>query len=100
MARALRHGGVLQHPLGPARERRLRRTAQAAGPEPGDPHFLDPHRRQRCSAARGLMEDAIALMAAGKVRAPRATRMPLAEARRAHELLDRGGSLGKLVLIP
>lgn len=49
---------------------------------------------------RGLMEDAIALMAEGKVRAPRATRMSLAEARRAHELLDHGGSLGKLVLIP
>lgn len=49
---------------------------------------------------RGLMEEAIALMAAGKVRAPRATRMPLAEARRAHELLDSGGSLGKLVLVP
>ena len=49
---------------------------------------------------RGLMEEAIALMAAGKVRAPRATRMPLVEARHAHELLDSGGSLGKLVLIP
>ncbi|RTQ32858.1 alcohol dehydrogenase [Variovorax gossypii] len=59
-------------------------------------HTVDSDIVQR----RGLMEDAIALMAAGKVRAPRATRMPLAEARRAHELLDRGGSLGKLVLIP
>ncbi|WP_418120966.1 zinc-dependent alcohol dehydrogenase family protein [Variovorax sp. NFACC29] len=59
-------------------------------------HTVDSDIAQR----RGLMEDAIALMAAGKVRAPRATRMPLAEARRAHELLDRGGSLGKLVLIP
>jgi len=49
---------------------------------------------------RGLMEEAIALMAAGRVRAPRATRLPLAEARHAHELLDRGGALGKLVLVP
>ncbi len=59
-------------------------------------HTVDGDIAQR----RGLMEEAIALMAAGQVRAPRATRMPLAEARHAHELLDRGGSLGKLVLIP
>jgi NADPH2:quinone reductase len=59
-------------------------------------HTVDADIAQR----RGLMEQAIALMAAGQVRAPRAMRMPLAEARHAHELLDRGGSLGKLVLIP
>jgi len=59
-------------------------------------HAVDADVAQR----RGLMEQAIALMASGQVRAPRATRMPLAEARRAHELLDNGGSLGKLVLVP
>ena len=59
-------------------------------------HTIDSDMEQR----RGLMEEAIALMAAGRVRAPRAVCVPLAEARRAHELLDRGGSLGKLVLIP
>ena len=59
-------------------------------------HAVDADVAQR----RGLMEQAIALMASGQVRAPRAMRMPLAEARRAHELLDSGGTLGKLVLIP
>ncbi|CAN5493149.1 zinc-dependent alcohol dehydrogenase family protein [soil metagenome] len=59
-------------------------------------HTVDADIAQR----RGLMEQAIALMAAGQVRAPRAMRMPLSDARHAHELLDRGGSLGKLVLIP
>jgi len=59
-------------------------------------HAVDADVAQR----RGLMEQAIALMASGQVRAPRATRMPLADARRAHELLDNGGSLGKLVLVP
>jgi NADPH2:quinone reductase len=59
-------------------------------------HAVDADVAQR----RGLMEQAIALMASGQVRAPRATRMPLAQARRAHELLDNGGSLGKLVLVP
>ncbi|OJT98724.1 MAG: hypothetical protein BGN90_04340 [Acidovorax sp. 65-7] len=59
-------------------------------------HAVDADVAQR----RGLMEQAIALMASGEVRAPRAMCMPLAEARRAHELLDSGGTLGKLVLIP
>ncbi|MDN8611648.1 zinc-dependent alcohol dehydrogenase family protein [Variovorax ginsengisoli] len=59
-------------------------------------HTVDADVAQR----RGLMAQAIALMASGQVRAPRATRMPLAQARRAHELLDNGGSLGKLVLVP
>lgn len=59
-------------------------------------HTVDADVAQR----RGLMEQAIALMASGQVRAPRATRMPLAASRRAHELLDSGASLGKLVLVP
>lgn len=59
-------------------------------------HAVDADIAQR----RGLMEQAIALMASGQVRAPRATRMPLAQARQAHELLDSGATLGKLVLIP
>lgn len=59
-------------------------------------HAVDADIAQR----RGLMEQAIALMATGQVRAPRAMRMPLAQARQAHELLDSGGTLGKLVLIP
>lgn len=59
-------------------------------------HAVDADITQR----RGLMEEAIRLMASGSVRAPRAMRMPLAQARQAHELLDSGGTLGKLVLIP
>jgi NADPH2:quinone reductase len=59
-------------------------------------HTVDNDRAQR----RGLMESAIALMAAGKVRAPAAMRLPLSDASRAHELLDSGGSLGKIVLVP
>lgn len=59
-------------------------------------HAVDADITQR----RGLMEEAIRLMASGSVRAPRARRMQLAQARQAHELLDSGGALGKLVLIP
>ena len=59
-------------------------------------HAIDNDRAQR----RGLMEEAIQLMASGQVRAPTAIRLPLAEARHAHELLDSGSSLGKIVLFP
>lgn len=59
-------------------------------------HAVDADITQR----RGLMEDAIRLMASGSVRAPRAMRMQLEQASQAHELLDSGGTLGKLVLIP
>ncbi|MFA5058856.1 MAG: zinc-dependent alcohol dehydrogenase family protein [Opitutaceae bacterium] len=59
-------------------------------------HTFDQDRAQR----RGLMESAIRLMAAGHVRAPRTTLMPLADVRHAHELLDAGKTLGKLVLKP
>lgn len=59
-------------------------------------HAVDADITQR----RGLMDEAIRLMASGSVRAPRAMRMQLAQARQAHELLDSGSTLGKLVLIP
>ncbi|MGM9491543.1 zinc-dependent alcohol dehydrogenase family protein [Ideonella sp. YS5] len=49
---------------------------------------------------RALMFAAIDAMASGAVRAPEATVLPLAEARRAHELLDAAGTVGKLVLHP
>jgi NADPH2:quinone reductase len=59
-------------------------------------HALDSDTAQR----RGLMEKAIDLMASGRVRAPRATRFSLDEARHVHELLDQGQTLGKIVLHP
>lgn len=49
---------------------------------------------------RGLMQHAIDLMAGGEVQAPPATVLPLAQARRAHELLDDARFTGKLVLHP
>lgn len=59
-------------------------------------HTVDADAAQR----RGLMASAIALMADGRVRAPRATHFALADARHVHELLDRGETLGKIVLHP
>jgi len=54
----------------------------------------DPVRR------RGLMQAGIDAMAAGRVRAPQATVLPLAEARQAHALLDAPDTVGKIILHP
>lgn len=54
----------------------------------------DPLRR------RALMQAAIDAMAAGEVRAPQATVLPLSEARAAHALLDAPDTVGKIILHP
>ena len=54
----------------------------------------DPVRR------RGLMQASIDAMAAGRVRAPQGTVLPLAEARQAHALLDAPDTVGKIILHP
>lgn len=59
-------------------------------------HTLDHDRALR----RRLMERAIELMAAGKLRPPAPTLMPLAEAARAHEMMEAGRTIGKVVLVP
>ncbi len=59
-------------------------------------HTLDHDRELR----RGLMERAIELMAEGHLRPPPPTVLPLAEAARAHELMEAGKTLGKIVLAP
>jgi len=59
-------------------------------------HSLD----QVPGTRRALMERAIALMAAGRLRPPPPTVLPLAQARQAHEMLEAGQTLGKLVLRP
>ncbi len=42
----------------------------------------------------------LALLKQGKIKPLIARRLPLEEARRAHEILGRGGVLGKIVLLP
>lgn len=49
---------------------------------------------------RALMQRGIDLMAAGRLRPPPPTLLPLADARRAHELMEAGKTLGKVVLLP
>lgn len=59
-------------------------------------HTFDANVDQR----RALMQSAIELMAGGHVRAPQATLLPLFQARQAHELVEGGHTMGKIVLKP
>jgi NADPH2:quinone reductase len=59
-------------------------------------HTFDEDTQRR----RALMQGAIDLMAAGHVKAPAPTLIPLTEARHAHVLLDTGKITGKIVLQP
>jgi NADPH2:quinone reductase len=59
-------------------------------------HSFDEDRAQR----RSLMASAITLMAAGHVRAPQTLLLPMTDVRRAHELLDSGQTMGKIVMQP
>ncbi len=46
-----------------------------------------------------VLPDLLALLAAGELRPVVAARIPLSEAAKAHELLERGGHAGKIVLV-
>jgi len=59
-------------------------------------HTLDHDRELR----RGLMARAIELMAAGRLRPPPPTVLPLAEAARAHDMMESGRNVGTIVLAP
>lgn len=59
-------------------------------------HTLDHQRGLR----RALMERAIGLMAAGRLRPPPPTLLPLVEAARAHQMMEGRSTLGKIVLVP
>jgi NADPH2:quinone reductase len=59
-------------------------------------HTFDEVREDR----RALMREAIDLLASGACKAPAAHVLPLDSIRQAHELLDAGASLGKIVLVP
>jgi NADPH2:quinone reductase len=73
-----------------------KRAGKSLGVRTYSIHTVDTERELR----RGLMERAIELMAAGRLRPPPPTVLPLTDARRAHELMEAGKTLGKIVLTP
>src|SRR5262249_26215513 len=54
----------------------------------------------RVEGRRAGMRALIDMLAAGKLRPRIHARLPLAEAARAHEMLERGEPLGKVLLVP
>ena len=73
-----------------------KRAGKSLGVRSYSIHALDHDHMLR----RALMERAIELMAAGRLRPPQPTVLPLAQAARAHELMEAGHTMGKLVLAP
>ena len=73
-----------------------RRQGRCLGVRVYSIHVLDRQRELR----RALMERAIELMAAGRLHAPPPTVLPLAEAARAHEMMEARRTMGKIVLRP
>lgn len=59
-------------------------------------HTFDENESNR----RHLMQEAISLMSIGKIRAPLPTLMSLSEVVKAHIILDKGETLGKIILNP
>jgi NADPH2:quinone reductase len=59
-------------------------------------HVFDRHPDTR----RRIMRNVIELLANGAIKPAIGVRLPLSDARRAHELLDAGQALGKILLIP
>jgi len=60
--------------------------------------LLTPDLSKEHTWYRQTLAELLALLAAGKINPIVAARLPLAEATRAHELLERGGYAGKVVL--
>ncbi len=73
-----------------------KRAGRSLGVRSYSIHTLDRNRALR----RSLMERAIGLMAAGRLRPPAPTILPLAQAARAHEMMEAGRTVGKVVLVP
>lgn len=73
-----------------------RRLGKSLGVRVYSIHTLDEQPVLR----RALMQRGIDLMAQGRLRPPPPTLLPLSQARRAHELMEAGTTLGKVVLLP
>ena len=90
------YGQLDGHPTGDVLGAMRRRMGDSLGLRMFSMHLFDQDRRRR----REATEELLRLLAAGKIRPAISTRLPLAEAARAHTLIESGQVQGKLVLKP
>lgn len=90
----------LQHRERPPERRRLQRIAQAPRAKLGDPDDLHPCSRCGCNTAARPDGACHRTDGVWSESAPSCRHFNLSQAREVHELLDSGGTLGKLVLPP
>jgi len=64
------------------------------------PYSIQWLKRLRPTAFREDLSTLLHLLAKRQLRPLVAARLPLSQARRAHELLSKGGVIGKIVLVP
>jgi NADPH2:quinone reductase len=90
------YGQLDGHPTGDVLGAMRRRMGDSLGLRMFSMHLFDRDRRRR----REATEELLRLLAAGKIRPVISQRLPLAEAARAHVLIESGQVHGKLVLKP
>src|SRR5580704_11772641 len=91
---------VLYGGLGGKAQLDLASTLRAGGNSPAIRHFTIHTWDRLVEERRAGMRAVIAMLAAGKLNPRIHARLPLAEAARAHEMLESGAVLGKLLLRP
>jgi NADPH2:quinone reductase len=90
------YGQLDGHPSGDVLGALRRRMGDSLGLRMFSMHVFDRDRRRRREATEKLLR----LFAAGKIKPVISVRLPLAEAARAHGMIEKGQVLGKLVLKP
>jgi NADPH2:quinone reductase len=90
------YGKLDGDPTGDVLEAMHRRIGDSLGLRIFSMHVFDRDRRRRREATAELLD----LLAAGRIKPVISARLPLAEAARAHTLIESGKVLGKLVLKP
>jgi len=90
------YGQLDGHPTGDVLSALRRRMGDSLALRMFSMHVFDRDRRRRREATEKLLR----LFAAGKIKPVISVRLPLAEAARAHGMIEKGQVLGKLVLKP
>jgi NADPH2:quinone reductase len=90
------YGQLDGHPTGDVLSAMRKRMGDSLSLRMFSMHTFDQDRRRR----REATEELLRLLAAGRIKPLISVRLPLAEAARAHEMIENGQVLGKLVLKP